>query len=429
MTSGAARYAVLAFLPGELSWTQAAFAYGLTHAEAGFFAALARHGNVKLAARDRNIAYETARKFLAAAMLKTGSSRQAELIHRTLLVAAGDVPEPDNLHRLIEDLFGLSDRQAMLAVLIATGASRSRAASHLNISDRRAKAECETIFEICGVSSAANLARVIAELNALKALALACDLGIRLRKDSDECLRFLQRSSGCGKIAIADYGPVGATPVVLFHSNTSGRHQSRSFVAALRHAGFRPIAVERAGYGLSDPLAGDPIANAVSDVREVLKALKLPNAMAMSRSITGALVAAAAHQAGLVSGGILLVPDPPVQSRRRPNTLMDQAKKLIFQHAELADAFARMVTRRINAAVIEQIFRSSLAGSPSDKAVLDHPRRACRYCPWGKTMCHEYARTADRSRSAGATSATSSATGRKPLHGDHGCRRPAVFNP
>lgn len=369
----AASFAVLAFQPGDLSWTQAAEAYGLTPAEARLVAALARHGNLKRAALERDIAYETARKFVASAMRKTGSNRQTELIQRTLLVAAGDVPESENLSKLAADVFDLTERQAMLAVLVANGATRERAATVLNISVERAKSELKTVFESCGVASAVDLSRLISEMNALKGLASACDVTVSLREQGGEPLRFIRRTSRPGKIAITDHGPASALPLLMFHTNTSGRHQSRTFVAALRQAGFRPIAVERAGYGLSDPLPGDPIENAVHDVVDILDALGIDQATVVSRSTTGAMVAAAALSTGRIRSGVLLVPDPPAQPDRPPSRIMDQAKRMIYQHPGLMQSFASMMTRRINASIIEQIFRSSVAGNPLDEAVLDDP--------------------------------------------------------
>ena len=114
-----ATHAVIAFRPGARSSTQAAATYGLTQAEAALITALARTGDLQAAAQLRGVAYETARKFVAAAMRTTGTRRQTDLIRRTLSLAAGDVPRSDALERLLRDLFGLTERQARLALHIA----------------------------------------------------------------------------------------------------------------------------------------------------------------------------------------------------------------------------------------------------------------------------------------------------------------------
>jgi DNA-binding CsgD family transcriptional regulator len=176
LSDGRASYGIAAFRPGALSWTHAAQAYGLTSAESLLVAALAKHGDLQHAARDRDIAYETARKFVASAMRKTSTNRQTALIRQTLMVAAGHLPDAQNLAVIVRDLFALTPRQSELALLLGHGATRERAAEIIGISDHRAKADLKIVFQACGVASAVDLARLMTEINALSGLASACDV-------------------------------------------------------------------------------------------------------------------------------------------------------------------------------------------------------------------------------------------------------------
>jgi pimeloyl-ACP methyl ester carboxylesterase/DNA-binding CsgD family transcriptional regulator len=371
LQTGLAQYACIVFLPGPISWERPANAYALTPGEVRLVVALTRLGNLKLAAKERNISYETARKFLSAAMRKTGTKRQSELIYSCLSVASGDMPKSENLVHMVGELYELTERQSRLAILMAGGASRDAAAEIVKISSRSARGDLERVYENCNVNSATDLARSIMNIDALRKLSIACTISIDSVRFQAEQLRFIKRRSGSGKIAIVDHGPVHARPVLLFHSNTSGRHHARSLVAALRNAGFRPIAVERAGYGLSDSLSGDPVANAVSDVVEVLDALGIQQASVLARSTTASLVACAAYKTGHILGGVLLTPDPPIRLRRSQNRFIDHAKNMVFERPKLARAFANMICHRVNDHIIELIFRSSVSGNALDQRVLD----------------------------------------------------------
>jgi len=370
LASRRADYALVAFRPGRGAWVHAALAYGLTDAESGLVAALARHGDLQRAARERGIAYETARKFVAAAMRKTGSARQTELIRRTLMLAAGDVADSLSLAQQVRDLFAMTARQADLAVLVAHGATRDRAAEVLGISEHRAKSDLKIVFQVCGVTNAVDLARIVAEIDALMGLASACEVTVRV---TGEPLRLVARSWAPGRIAVADHGPANGEPVLVFHSNVSGRHHPASFIAALREAGYRPILIERPGYGLTDRASGDPTAAALSDLRDVLEVMELEKPLVIARCTSASHLACAAAAAGLVRGGALLWPEAPSHNTSGRKRMADRARAIFARHPALAEPFVRVLCRRTNSASIEKLWRTSSQGLPCDEALLDDP--------------------------------------------------------
>jgi DNA-binding CsgD family transcriptional regulator len=370
LTTRRADYALVAFRPGRTAWLHAAQAYGLTDAETGLVAALARHGDLQRAASERGVAYETARKFVAAAMRKTGSARQTELIRKTLMLAAGDVPDSARLATQVRDLFGLTARQADLAVLVAAGATRDNAAKILGISEHRAKSDLKIVFQSCGVTNAVDLARIIAEIDALMGLASACDVTITT---VGEPVKLVSRRWAPGKIAVADHGPPTAKPVLIFHSSVSGRHHSRSFISALRNAGYRPIVIERAGFGLSAAAPGDPVSAGAADVRDVVDSLTLDAPLVVARCNLASHIAASAAAEGLIAGGVLVGAEAPSCNRADRTRMTDRGRAIFARYPALAEALVKVLARRTNAASIEKLWRKAAEGDAIDLAILDQP--------------------------------------------------------
>ena len=367
-------YAVVAFQPSGQSWERVREAYGLTPAEGLLVAALASHGDLQRAAAERGIAYETARKFVASAMRKTGARRQTELIRQALNVAAGEVAEPARLTPMLRDLFGLSPAQADLAVLLSRGMTRETAGAVLGLTSNQTKAALKAIFETCGVGSAVDLARIVSEVSALEGLTTACHVSLKSADEVLEPLRLVPRRRGDGAIAVVDYGPLTGKPVLVFHGGASGRTLVRGFVAALQATGRRPISVERGGFGLSTFVPGDPVAIAVQDVADVLDALGLASAPAIALSTFAGVVVCAAQNAGRVTGGLILNPDPPrITDPGVGHLLINQMKILMGAHPELGARFIRLIYRRATSASIARSFRSAARGSPADEALFDDP--------------------------------------------------------
>ena len=374
LESGVASHAVIAFRPGAVSWEQSANAFRLTAAESGLVAALGRHGDLQRAAEERGVAYETARKFVASAMRKTGAKRQTELVSQTLTTAAGDIAEAVELVRLTRDLFELTEQQAQLAVLVSRGATREDAADALRLSHHRAKADLKTVFQACGVASAVDLARIVAEINALEGLATACEVTIAPRGRRPEPLRLVSRSWAAGRIAVADHGPANGTPAVILHSGVSGRHHPERFIAALHAAGYRPIAYDRAGYGLTDAVEGNLIDAGAKDFEDVLDALDLGEVLVVARCNTASVIACAAEASGRIAGGVLLWPEAPRRPDRPERRMTDRFRAIFTRYPQLADAFSRLAARRISAGMIERLWRKASAGIDTEQALLNDPQ-------------------------------------------------------
>ncbi|MEZ0242575.1 MAG: helix-turn-helix transcriptional regulator, partial [Sphingomonas sp.] len=108
LARGEARYALVAFRPDNIGWMRAARAHGFTRSEARLISALTQQGELRAAAEQAEIAYETARKLVASAMAKCGASRQTDLVREAMRLAAGDLRTPANVDRMFADLFDLT---------------------------------------------------------------------------------------------------------------------------------------------------------------------------------------------------------------------------------------------------------------------------------------------------------------------------------
>lgn len=389
LATGRARYAVVAFRPDRTGWSRAARAHGFTRSEARLISALARQGDLRSAAEQAGIAYETARKLVAAAMAKCGAARQTDLVREAMRLAAGDLRTPGNIDRLFADLFDLTLRQARVARGVAAGGTRTQVAQAMRVSEHAVKADLKIVFVACGVETAVDLTRIVSEVDALAGLATACDIVFHLGQAGEEPLRLIARSWAPGQIALADHGPANGFPVVIFQVNTMGRSISLRFIAELQAQGLRPIIFDRAGYGLTDFVEGDPYRTVTHDLADVLDALGCPHALILSRGLASGAVTAAAALPDRIVGGVLLGPDPPAELDRVRSGMMGAGRALFYDRPWLAEGLARLLSKRTSSEAIARLMRESVAGSPADLAALDDPdemaiiARAGRQCALG----------------------------------------------
>ncbi|UPT63881.1 MAG: alpha/beta hydrolase [Hyphomonadaceae bacterium JAD_PAG50586_4] len=203
------------------------------------------------------MSYASARDAIAACLRKAGAARQSELVS-LLTQQAGYLPtDRDGAARALRDIFGLSPREAELALLLSEGHTRSEAAAAAALSDSVAKDAFERVFIALGVSSAPQVSRVAAEAFAASLLPQTPTNIVWSDAVHGEPLRLIARTDG-GRIAVSDFGPSGGNPVLIVHSSATTRHPARSLVRALQAAGHRPLAIDRPGFGLSDMRDDDP---------------------------------------------------------------------------------------------------------------------------------------------------------------------------
>jgi len=352
--------------------------FGLTGLQTRVAMATIRCGTIKQAAAQLGIAYDTARETLSEAMRRAGVDRLPALVASLASLAFGILPQGAGVP-LLEDIWGLSPRQAALAGLIAEGLSREEAAQRIGISKAAAKKEVDRIYAGLGVSSAAALARTVVEAQALSFTTAATRSYVALVHDHAEPLRMMPRDDGT-RIAWSDYGPASGKPVLIVHSSMTSRPVGRRFVKALQAEGFRPIAIDRPGFGMSDELAGkepgghDPFAAAVPDVLSVCRKLGVASLDIVARGGAQHVLALASAAPGLLDRVVLVNPDPHTEEQGRRSGPLGAVKEAYFRNPRLVAMMARLLAAHLTPERLTRIMERSFAGSPPDHEAVRDPQ-------------------------------------------------------
>src|SRR5690606_31304293 len=111
----------------------------------------------------------------------------------------------------------------------------------------------------------------------------------------------------------SDYGPASGRPVLIVHSNWSCRFVPRVFAGELQRRGWRPIAIDRPGFGgtsIGSASVENPFDQAVADTLQVLDAARVGTVPVVARcgaQFVHALKVAAPDRVGPV---VLVSPTP-----------------------------------------------------------------------------------------------------------------------
>ena len=357
--------------------------FGLTGLQTRVAMATIRCGTIKQAARQLGISYDTAREALSDAMRRAGVDRLPALVANLASLAFGILPQGAG-GALLQDIWGLSPRQAALAGLIAEGLPRDAAAQRLGMSRAAAKKELERIYGGLGVSSAAALARTVVEAQALSCTTAATRGCVALAHDHAEPLRMMPRTDGT-RIAWSDYGPASGKPVVVVHSSMTSRPVSRRLVTALQAQGCRPIAIDRPGFGMSDALAGmeprrhDPFAAAVPDVLSVCRKLRISSLDIVARGGAQHVLALADAAPDLIDRVVLVNPDPHTEEDGRRSGPLGAIKEAYFRNPRLVGMMARLIAAHLTPERLSRMMERSFADSPPDHQALRDPQIVSDY--------------------------------------------------
>lgn len=288
----------------------AAKALGMTNLEARVSAALVAQGSMRRAAEHCGVTYNTARKTAAEAMHKTGLANQTQLVRKLSELATAVAPPREVAERLLINTFGFSAREARLALLLAEGHNRQQTARIAGLSDAVAKDSFSSIFQILGISKAPEIPRIIMDVFMAALLGNSHRVVVPSLPGSRQPLQLVPRPDG-SLIGLSDFGPKDGKPILILHSSLSTRHPFHHLVSALQAEGFRPITIDRPGFGMTDPLPAttDMFATGTEDVKIVFDRLGIANADLITRG--GAFAALAINRAHpeLVGQVVVINPD------------------------------------------------------------------------------------------------------------------------
>jgi len=371
------KIAVIAFSLSHLDdgLIEVAKAFGMTNHEAKITAALARFGNLRQAADFAGITYNTARSSIKAALEKADCVKQAQLIAKISQIASLTRFTHVAAEKILMDVFSLNLREAKLAMLVTQGRTRNEAASLIGISEAAAKDAFERIFYVLNVKNANEIGRILTEALAASVLVDSNDIESPSPHAKSEPLRLLSRGNG-EHIAISDYGPKNGAPIIFIHGSGTTRQAPRSLVAALQKAKYRPIAIDRPGFGLTDKFSidGDAFSNAAHDMAHVCKHLGIDKVDLFARG--GAQIALRFSHLYPKMVGKVAVINPSNQcgdSAKMPG-LLGMIMRKLFLNPNNIEAMAKWLGAHCSPSSLEYLLKLSMRSSPPDLAVFEDER-------------------------------------------------------
>lgn len=375
LQAGPERLAVVVSAPSRSSELArgAARALDLTALEARLAEALLFAPNLEVAASDIGVGRETARDALRRINAKAGVRRTPELVGRLvgIMCAAGD--QPGDEAEVAEAAFGLTPAEARAAALVAQGATAPEAARTLGLSPETVKTHMKAILAKTGAKGAKDLARLLMEARELVAVASAAEPMLS-EEEGGGRLRILPSLDGQRRLALIDYGPYGGEPLLVFHGAAAGRRLPEAFRAGLIAAGFRPMVLQRPGFGLTDPSTYDYLADGAADMAAVVERLRLKTIHMLARD-TGAPVALtfARDWPHLLGRAVLLNPHPPMSRIDHRITFLAGVQQRLLRNPELVATFAEFLRRQTTTQMLERLMDKSLGEVEPDRRALADP--------------------------------------------------------
>lgn len=370
------RVALLGFAPSKVSELaqRAAQAFGFTPLEARLAEALLDAPNLAEAAERIGVGRETAREALKKAMRKAGARRSPDLVRRMMDLMSGLGAPIGDVESVLRALFGATPAEAKAAARFAEGLTAKEVAAALGVKEATVRGQLKAVFAKTGVNKAKDLVRLTVEAGALTAFTEASETVVE-PVDPEGRPRLISLPD-TRRVAFVDYGPKGGRPVVVFHGYSTGRILPLNFVAELHRAGYRPLAVQRPGFGLSDP-AFNPESHLdvqADDLLAVLTALKLRKVDVMVRDgSTAAGLAFAARHGDRIARGLLMNPRPPREVERTHRSLIGTISRSVLKHPELIAPLGEMLRRQTRTDLLTRTIRRSMEISPADRAAIEDP--------------------------------------------------------
>ncbi|MGP1346343.1 MAG: alpha/beta fold hydrolase [Phycisphaerales bacterium] len=362
---------------------ETARAAGLTNLEARVAAALVSHGHMRQAAAHCGVQYQTARKAASVAMRKLKVSSQAQLVRKMSELVTSVSPPREDAQNLLIDIFGFTPREAGLALLLAEGHGREEAAKIAGISRAVAKDVFSCIFEKMAITKAAEIPRVVADAF-LSALFARADRRVLASMPGErEPLRILHRPDG-SVVAMSDYGPKDGKPVHILHSSLSTRYPFRKVVRALQRAGYRPITIDRPGYGLTDDSAGadgmdDLFAAGAGDVRLVCDWLGVERIDMLTRGGAFAALATARIHPELIGRVVVMNPDLLHEHCTNRSGTLGVIRTGFDRFPDRIESILRWTGAQLTPSRIAKMIDKMLKNIPADAQSLDDPESFADY--------------------------------------------------
>ena len=145
----------------------------------------------------------------------------------------------------------------------------------------------------------------------------------------------------------------------------------------LQAAGWRPIAIDRPGFGKTHPgriSADNPYEQAVIDTAHVLDRLKIQRIAVIARRV-GHFATILKQMLGDRIGPVLLTsPSSPTTDSGRRSGVVGVIKEAFFRSPKLIELYFRLVTPQLSLERMEKLTRDICKGSPPDEKLCNDPQ-------------------------------------------------------
>jgi pimeloyl-ACP methyl ester carboxylesterase/DNA-binding CsgD family transcriptional regulator len=339
--------------------------YALSPRQLEMLGAIVQTGSLRDAAVQIGVNYTSARNLLAELKAKLGVSTVPMMIGVVLDLLSDTFRGTTGTVRR-HDLFNLSERQFAIARRIGVAKSRHEIAAALGVSEAVIDAEMKEIYLVMGVRNAGELVQLVA---AAGGEVDTSESGAELGHD----LPTATLSHAGRAIGYSDYGPVEAEPVLILHSTITSRAPPTRLVAALRAEGYRPLAIDRPGFGNTDFVkAGgdDPYEAAAHDVAALCAALDLDGINVIARGSGQAAVRLAQLHPALLRRVLLVNPTPAIVHTRTDRGPLGAVKRMFGRRPWAVEAMIRMLAANITPRRMHDGMLRSYRESPPDLALV-----------------------------------------------------------
>ncbi len=372
---GTDRLAVVVSAPSRSSELarRAARALDLTALEARLAEALMFAPTLEVAAASAGVGRETARDALRRINVKAGVRRTPELIARLISLMCEVQGDDDDDVEVAQTAFGLTFAEARATAIVAGGTSVPEAAQALSVSAGTVRSHVKAALAKTGAKGIKDLARLLVEARELVVLADSAEPMLAEEAGGGRP-RILTALDGVRRIALLDYGPYDAEPVLIFHGTAAGRRLPDRFRDGLIAAGFRPLVLQRPGFGLTDPATGDYSATGAADMAATVERLRLRRVHMLARD-TGIPVAMtfARNYPELLGRAVLLNPHAPVSFADRRDTFVAGVQRHLLSNPDLVVTFAEFLRRQTTTPLLDRILDKAFSDEPIDAQALKDP--------------------------------------------------------
>lgn len=330
--------------------------------------------DVERAATLLNVSVHTIREQVEAARNSVGAVNVSMLFMTINVMALPSGQRGPETDLLIRYAYDMTERQFKIASRVANGSSRPEVAEELGVSLALVNKELGAVFSIMHVENALALTRLFAEA---RMIAMGTHFGATLPDFLPPASRTITlRATGGRRMTLGDYGPSSGTPVFVLHSSMTTRPVNVQLVEALQNSGFRPLSIDRPGFGDTDPVTASPHGNpapfdaAARDMVEVCRQLGFGSIDIVSRGAAQVVLALHRLAPQLIGRAVITNPDPDTAASSRRVGRIGAIKSNFLKRPWAIRTMARMIGALASYDRVADMTRRQIVTSPPDRDVM-----------------------------------------------------------